>query len=61
MIDVSKLTLHTSKMCPVPPDVKVVYRTVSHFGHIRHVHMGVRAGDINWGMSGKIYDYGIVK
>jgi hypothetical protein len=61
MIDVTKLTLYAGKMCPVPPDVKVVYRTISHSGHISHIHMGIRAGEINWGIHGKIYDYGIVK
>ena len=39
---------HTGITSPVSDDTMVVYRTTSRNTPISHVHLPVRAGDINW-------------
>jgi hypothetical protein len=54
-----EFTRHEGQNCPVPPDQKVIYRTISG-GEISHVHRQYPAGLLNWTLTpaiGRIYDY----
>lgn len=55
---------HIGSVQPISDDSLVSYRTISDEGIISHVHLPVKASDLNWsseGLSfGRIYDFKIV-
>jgi hypothetical protein len=58
-----EFTRHEGQYCPVPPDQKVIYRTISG-GEISHVHYKCPAGMLNWTLTpaiGRIFDYRAIK
>ena len=53
---------HTADVQPISDDAVVVYRTISNDETISHVHMPIRAAELNWTNEpdlGKIYEYAI--
>lgn len=56
-------TLHNGEFCPVPPNKKVVYRTLSPVNGISHIHAPVEAQLLTWTtrpIIGRIIDYMVV-
>lgn len=55
-----QLIKHIGTQCPVPPDSMVIYNTISKEGEISHVHLPMKAIDLNWTHSpvfGRINEY----
>lgn len=53
---------HTADVQPISDDAVVVYRTISNDETISHVHMPIRAAELNWTNEpdlGRIYEYAI--
>lgn len=59
-----QLIKHIGEQCPVPPDAMVMYRTTSIITPLSHIHMPMKAIDLDWTKRpsvGRILEYRVVK
>lgn len=59
-----QLIKHIGEKCPVPPDALIIYRTTSRDTPTSHIHLPMKAIDLDWTNRpkiGRILEYRIVK